>query len=154
MRLAELVAASGRVAQTRATELEARCHYNMGNSYFRESERQRDSDLEKSLATLQQSVAAYQKGLELDPKLADAAHNIEVARLTMKKVLDELKKKQEQAAQQKKKQQEAADNLDDLIKQQEKLADRTKELSDQTGQKESGESKADGHSSPCRGDHG
>jgi len=129
--------------KSRATELEARSHYNMGNGYFRESERQRDSDLEKSLETLRQSIAAYQKGLELDPELADAAHNIEVARLTMKKVLDELKKQQEQAAQQQKKQQEIADNLDDLINRQEKLADRTNESAEKTQPGDSQESKAE-----------
>jgi hypothetical protein len=129
--------------KSRATELEARCHYNMGNGYFRESERQRDSDLKKSLAALQQSIASYQKGLQLDPELADAARNIEVARLTMKKVLDEMKKQQEQAAQQQKEQQQAADNLEDLINRQEKLADQTKESADETRKGDSRENKAD-----------
>ncbi len=79
---------------------EALSQYNIGNCRFRQGQRQRDSDLKKALEYLEQSVQHYQKALELDPELADAAHNIEVTRLTMKVILDEIKKQQEQQEQQ------------------------------------------------------
>jgi len=80
--------------------LEARSQYNLGNCAFRESERQRDSDLQKSLKALEKCISHYQKAVRLDPTLKDAAHNIEIARLTMKQILDEIKKQQEQAEKQ------------------------------------------------------
>lgn len=114
--------------KSKDAKLEARSRYNMGNSLFRESERQRDSDLQKSLAALQQSIVNYQQALQLDSSLADAAYNIEVARLTMKQVLDEIKKQQEQAKQQQERQQQAADQLKNLRQRQEKLAAATERL--------------------------
>ena len=83
--------------------LEARSTYNLGNGAFRESERLRDSDLQKSLQALETSVGHYQKALKLDPTLQDAAHNIEVARLMIKHLLDEIQKQQEQMKEQQEK---------------------------------------------------
>jgi tetratricopeptide (TPR) repeat protein len=119
--------------------LEARSDYNIGNSYFRESERQRDSDLQKSLEDLQKSIGFYQQALKLDASLDDAAHNIEVARLTMKQVLDALKKQQEEARQQQEKQQQQEKNLEDLIKRQDALLAKTGELQDQATGRGAGE---------------
>lgn len=118
--------------------LEARSQYNLGNCAFRESERQRDSDLQKSLKALEKSISHYQKAVRLDPTLKDAAHNIEIARLTMKQILDEIKKKQEQAKKQMEEQQKHADKLKELIEKQERLAKDTKALQDE--KKEKGDS--------------
>jgi Ca-activated chloride channel family protein len=114
--------------------LEARSQYNLGNCSFRESERQRDSDLQKSLNALEQSIGHYQKALELDPALKDAAHNIEVARLTMKQIMDEIKKQQEQAKEQEEKQKQMAETLKELIQRQEELEKDTKTLEDEKKQ--------------------
>lgn len=107
---------------------EARSQYNLGNSLFRENERQRDSDLQKSLKMLEKSIIHYQKAMKLDPSIKDAAHNIEIARLTMKQVLDEIKKQQEEAKEHQEKSKKLADTLKDLIQRQEKLAEDTKGL--------------------------
>ncbi len=109
-------------------KLEAASQYNLGNCAFRESERQRDSDLQKSLAALEQSIRHYQRALELDPSLKDAAHNIEVARLTMKQVLDEIKKQEEEAQKQQAERERQGERLKELIRQQEQLAQETKAL--------------------------
>jgi hypothetical protein len=115
---------------------EARSLYNTGNSYFRESERQRDSDLQKSLEDLEKSIDYYQQAVQLDDSLDDAAHNIEVVRLTMKQVLDELKNQQERDWQQQEKRHQQTENLQDLIKRQDGLSGKTKELQDRAqGQK-------------------
>ncbi len=111
--------------------LEARSQYNLGNCSFRESERQRDSDLQKSLSALEQSIGHYQKALELDPALEDAAHNIEVARLTIKQIMDEIKKQQEQAKEQEEKQRQMTEKLKELIQRQEELEKDTKTLEDE-----------------------
>jgi hypothetical protein len=117
-------------------ELEAAGQYNLGNCAFRESERQRDGDLQKSLAALEQSVRNYQRALELNASLMDAAHNIEVARLTMKQILDEIKKQEEQAKQQQAEQEKQLQRLKELIQRQEQLVQETKALEE----KERGES--------------
>lgn len=114
--------------KTKDLAFEARSQYNLGNSLFRESERQRDSDLQKSLKMLEKSIIQYQKAMKLDPSIKDAAHNIEIARLTMKQVLDEIKKQQEEAKEHQEKSKALADTLKDLIQRQEKLAEDTKGL--------------------------
>ena len=78
--------------KTKDLAFEARAQFNLGNCAFRESLRQRDSDLKKSVEQLERSIYYYKKAFELDPELQDAAHNIEVARLIMKQLLDEVKK--------------------------------------------------------------
>jgi len=117
-------------------ELEAGSQYNLGNCAFRESERQRDSDLKKSVEALERSIRHYQRALELNPSLNDAAHNIEVARLTMKQILDEIKKREEQAQKEQAEQERQAKKLEELIQRQEELAQETKALEE----KERGES--------------
>ncbi len=119
-------------------ELEAASQYNLGNCAFRESERQRDSDLKKSLAALERSIRHYQRALELNPSLKNAAHNIEVARLTMKQILDEIKKQEEQARKQQAEQEKQAERLKELIQRQEQLAHETEAL----GEKEQARPKA------------
>lgn len=94
--------------------LEARCHYNLGNVAFRESERQRDSDLKKSLKACEKSILHYQDALECDPEIENAARNIEVVRLTIKMILDEIKKREEAQKQQ----EQAGKKIEELLKRQ------------------------------------
>jgi len=114
--------------KTRDLRLEARSWYNRGNCLFRESERQRDSDLRKSLEALKDAIACYQQALKLDSAWEDAAHNIEVSRLVMKQILDEIKKQQDEAKKAQQEQQKQADKLKNLIAQQEDIAARTRAL--------------------------
>jgi len=125
--------------KTRDLGLEARSRYNQGNCLFRESERQRDSDLQKSLTAMGDAIARYQQALRLDPELKDSAHNIEVARLVMKQILDEIKKREEEAKKSQEQQRQQADKLQDLIKRQEALAGDTEVLAKEA--KEKGESR-------------
>jgi Ca-activated chloride channel family protein len=108
--------------------LEAKAWYNTGNCAFREGERQVDSDLEKALEFFEESVQLYTTALEKDPGLADAAHNIEVARLIIKDLLDKIKNQQEQKEQQQKRLQAIADSLRALIDRQEQAAAASREL--------------------------
>ncbi|HSG29360.1 MAG TPA: tetratricopeptide repeat protein, partial [Candidatus Krumholzibacterium sp.] len=82
--------------KTRELPLEARAWYNIGNCAFSEGARQLDSDLEKALGLYRESVGFYQTALEKDPELSDAAHNMEIARLMIKDLLDRIQKQKEE----------------------------------------------------------
>ncbi len=116
--------------KTRDTDLEVHAKFNLGNTAFREAERQQDSDLEKSLTACEQSIRHYQDSLKLDPGFKQAAENIEVVRLTMKAILDEIKKRQEEAKQQ----QQDQEKLKELIEQQEQLLEKSTALGDKADQ--------------------
>lgn len=114
--------------KTRQLEIEAKAKFNLGNCAFRESERQRDSDLKKSLAACEKSVQLYQEALELQPGFEEAAENIEVVRLVMKSILDDIKKQEEASRQQQQKQQQAAEKLKELLERQRAAAGQTRRL--------------------------
>jgi tetratricopeptide (TPR) repeat protein len=101
--------------KSRDLSLEAKAWYNMGNSAFRQGARQLDSDMQKALEFYQESVQYYATALEKDPDLADAAHNMEVARLVIKDLLDRIKKQQEQMQKQQERLKEVVDSLLALI---------------------------------------
>ncbi len=115
-------------------ELEAISNYNLGNCAFREAERQRDSDLQKALEALEKSVRCYQKALDLNPDLDDAAQNIEVARLTMKTILDEIKKRQEEAEKQQQACRNAMQQLDRIIEEQKNMRRQSRQLDEEGAQ--------------------
>ena len=116
--------------KTKNIRLEAMAHFNLGNCLFGEGQRQKDSDLNKALEAFQTSIRQYQKALTLDPGLKEAAENIEVVRLVMKNILDEINKQKEAAA----KDQAAVEKLKKLIQQQQELLDRNNYLSDEKAQ--------------------
>jgi hypothetical protein len=117
--------------KSRDLAFEAKCLYNLGNCAFQEGRRQQDSDLRKALAAFQESARRYKEALQRDPGLQDAAHNIEVARLTVKRLLDEIRKQEEKRQEQQKKQQDFQNRLQDLIQRQQKALDRNQELQKQ-----------------------
>ena len=108
----------------RGLELVAAARYNLGNSKFQQGMAQRESDLQQALSALQASVAFYQGALELTPHDQEAARNIEVVRLAIKDILDQLKdQQQEQQAEN-----ELAEQLRDLQQRQEDAAARSSQL--------------------------
>ena len=108
--------------------LEAEAWYNLGNTAFRQAERQEDSDLEKSLERYEEAVRFYQTALEKDPELEDAAFNLEVTRLTIKDLLDRINKQREKMEQQREKMQEVVDSLLSLAQREERAAGESGEL--------------------------
>lgn len=89
-------------AASKSTSLpfEAKAWYNLGNCAFKEGGRQEDSDLKKALESYQESVKLYGTALEKDPKLHDAAENMEIARLKIKDLLDKIKNQEQNQKQQ------------------------------------------------------
>ncbi|MCU0915102.1 MAG: tetratricopeptide repeat protein [Planctomycetes bacterium] len=87
-------------AASKDMSLVAKAKYNLGNCYFQRGTKQRDSDLQKALEDMQTSIANWRQVLDLEPQNQKAARNIEVARLTIKDILDQMKQQQQQQGQQ------------------------------------------------------
>ncbi len=114
--------------KSKEISLEARSKFNLGNCAYREAERQQDSDLSKAVEACNKSIRHYQEALELDPKFKEAAENIEVVRLVMKAILDEINKQKEAAQKQQEAMQRAAEQLKQLIEKQQDVLDRNQQL--------------------------
>ncbi len=87
-------------AESKDMALVAKAKYNLGNCLFQRGTKQRDSDLQKALDDMKTSITYWRGALDIDPENEKAAKNIEVARLTIKDILDQIKKQQEQQKQQ------------------------------------------------------
>jgi Ca-activated chloride channel family protein len=109
--------------------MEAKSRFNLGNCTFSEAQRQMDSDLKKAMELCQKSVIHYQDALKLDPGLKNAAENIEIVRLMMKNILDEIKKQEEAAKNQQQQAKENAEELQKLIERQEEALEKNREQS-------------------------
>jgi Ca-activated chloride channel family protein len=81
-------------ADSKDMSLVAKAKYNLGNCFFQRGSKQRDSDLQKALEDMKTSITWWRQVLDLDPKNEKAARNIEVARLTIKDILDQIKQQQ------------------------------------------------------------
>jgi len=112
-------------AESRDMSLVARAKYNLGNCYFVEGTKQKDSDLQKALENMRSAIDNWRAALEIEPDNEKAAKNIEVAQLTIKDIMDRIHKQQQQQKQQAQKRKELADKLKQLYKRQKQLADRT-----------------------------
>ncbi len=99
-------------AESKDMALVARAKYNLGNCFFQRGAKQRDSDLHKALEDMQTSITYWRGVLDIDPKNEKAARNIEVARLTIKDILDQIKKQQQEQQQQQQDQQGQQQNQD------------------------------------------
>lgn len=82
-------------AESKDMGLVARAKYNLGNSYFQQGTKQRDSDLQKAVDDLKTAIGSWRGTLDLEPENKKAAKNIEVARLTIKDIMDQLNKQRQ-----------------------------------------------------------
>lgn len=82
-------------AETKDMALVARAKYNLGNTHFQQGLKQQDSDLQKALTAMRDSITQWRSALELNPENVNAARNIEVARLKIKDILDQINKQQQ-----------------------------------------------------------
>lgn len=114
-------------------ELEARSKFNQGNSAFRGAVGQLQRDPQQALEGVGRSVKLYQDALKLDPKLDDARYNVEVARRTMKRILEEMQK-QPQKGQQNQKQQQGQQQQADPQQQLQQLLQKQQQAKQQSEQ--------------------
>ena len=82
-------------AETKNMKLVTRARYNTGNCFFHQGIRQKDSDLQKAMENLETSIRCWRQVLDIEPENEKAARNIEVARLIIKDILDQLNKQQD-----------------------------------------------------------
>lgn len=84
-------------AESKDMKVVAKAKYNLGNSYFQQGSKQKDSNLQKAIDDLKTAIGSWRGVLDIEPENKKAARNIEVARLLIKDILDQLnKQKQEQ----------------------------------------------------------
>jgi len=83
-------------AGARDMKLVTKAKYNTGNCYFQRGSKQRDSDIQKALDDMKTSITFWRQVLDIEPDNKKAARNIEVARLTIKDILDQLNKQKQQ----------------------------------------------------------
>ncbi|MCK5230370.1 MAG: tetratricopeptide repeat protein, partial [Desulfobulbaceae bacterium] len=114
--------------------LAARSRFNMGNTAFRKAEQECVADLEKALSGYQAGINHYKDALKLDPNLSDAAHNIEVSRLNISQIMEEIKKQEDQQKAQEQAKKEMSDALKKLIREQEQMAGESKDQAEEQDQ--------------------
>jgi tetratricopeptide (TPR) repeat protein len=83
-------------AESRDMVLVSKAKYNLGNCFFQRGSKQRDSDLQKALDDFKASITHWRQVLDIDPKNEKAARNIEVARLIIKDIIDQINKQRQQ----------------------------------------------------------
>lgn len=105
-------------------ELEVRIRYNLATARVKESEKTigdlTDSEkIQTALEFLEQAIGGYRDVLEIDPDHPDARHNLALAQLRIKKLLDDLKKLREQEEQDQEEGQSPVEILRELIEEEE-----------------------------------
>lgn len=124
---------------------EALSKFSQGNAAFRQGLEQQQADPRQALTSVEKGARLYQDALKLDPGLNDARHNIEVARLTMQKLLEQLKnqppgapskkgdpqqKQSEEQSQDQQSENDVAQKLQDLIEKQKEAAEKSEAASE------------------------
>ena len=109
---------------------EARCRYNIGNVDLQLAKRQTDSDPRKAISLYESAIRAYQDALRLQPGYPEAAHNLEVARILMKSLMDELSKNPGGCQAKQEQNKEMQEELKKLIEEQGKEAGQNRSLSE------------------------
>ncbi len=82
-------------ADSKDMKLVTRAKYNLGNCSFQQGSKQRDSNLQKAIGEMETAIGHWRSVLDIDPENQKAAKNIEVARLTIKDILDQIKNQQD-----------------------------------------------------------
>ena len=83
-------------AESKDMKVVAKAKYNLGNSYFQQGTKQKDSNLQKAIDEMKTAIGSWRSVLDIDQENKKAAKNIEVARLLIKDLLDQLNKQQQQ----------------------------------------------------------
>ena len=82
-------------ADSKNMKLVTRAKYNLGNCSFQQGSKQRDSNLQKAIGEMETAIGHWRGVLDIDAENQKTAKNIEVARLTIKDILDQIKNQQD-----------------------------------------------------------
>jgi tetratricopeptide (TPR) repeat protein len=82
-------------AESKDMKLVAKSKYNLGNTYFQQGSKQKDSNLQEAIDDMKTAISSWRGVLDIEPENKKAAKNIEVARLIIKDLLDQLNKQQQ-----------------------------------------------------------
>ncbi|MHC4739365.1 MAG: tetratricopeptide repeat protein [Planctomycetota bacterium] len=83
-------------ADSKDMKLVSKAKYNLGNCSFQQGLKQRDSNLQKAIDDLKAAIGDWRGVLDIEPENEKAAKNIEVARLIIKDIIDQMNKQQQQ----------------------------------------------------------
>lgn len=83
-------------AESKDMKLVSKAKYNLGNCSFQQGLKQRDSNLQKAIDDLKTAIGDWRGVLDIEPENEKAARNIEVARLIIKDIIDQMNKQQQQ----------------------------------------------------------
>ena len=83
-------------AESKDMKLVARAKYNLGNTYFQQGSKQKDSNLQKAIDDMKTAIGSWRGVLDIEPENTKAAKNIEVARLLIKDLLEQLNKQNQE----------------------------------------------------------
>ena len=122
--------------------IEALSKFSQGNTSFRKGVARQETDPRQALASVETGVRLYQDALKVNPGLHDARHNIEVARRTIERLMEQLEnqppspsqgqqKNQNQDQQDQNQQQNASEQLKDLIEKQKDAAEQSESAAQQ-----------------------
>lgn len=137
-------------AQSDKPDLAQKAKYNLATSYLLKGFPRQDSTalpaLEQNLKDIDASIENYRSVLDTQPKNNSAAKNIQIAKLKAQKLRQRIEQQKKMQQQQQQKQKELHDKLDKLSKDQQDLAQESKQQSsdpnstqesqDQLGQKQ------------------
>ena len=113
-------------------QLIGRAKYNLGNCHFQQGMKKRQDNLQEAFDELTLSIKYYREMLDITPNDEDARHNIAVARLIMKDIMDQIKKEMEKQQQQEKEKQ-LAQKIKELLKRQTETLQKTVQAHKDTG---------------------
>lgn len=114
-------------AESRDMQLVEKAKYNLGNCFFQQGAKQKDSDLQEAVENMQTAIGCWRQVLDINPANEKAAKNIEVARLTIKDIIDQINKQKQQQQQKEQQQKQTQEDLKQLLEQQKSLADKTQQ---------------------------
>jgi len=130
-------------AESRDMKLVEKAKYNLGNCYFQQGSKQKDSNLQKAMEDMQTAIICWRGALEINPENQNAAKNIEVARLTIKDIIDQINKQKQEQHQQADKQKQLQQQLKELAEKQKALAQKTQQTNDQAKEEQISQQQAE-----------
>jgi Ca-activated chloride channel family protein len=114
-------------AESRDMKIVEKAKYNLGDCFFRQGTKQKDSDLKKAMEDMQTAIGFWRQVLDFNPANENAAKNIEVARLTIKDIIDQINKQKQEQQKQQQQQKQTQEDLKKLLEQQKNLANKTEQ---------------------------